>query len=117
MKSKALTDPQLKIVVSILIILLGGISQPLCDDNIRFNHITIEHGLSQSTVYAIVQDQYGFMWFGTRNGLNRYDGYNFNVYLQNPPDPQSLSHNLINCLMEDSVCRTLTMCFHSSLPL
>jgi len=93
---------QVKIVVSVLIIMLGSVLQTSGDDNIRFNHITVEQGLSQSTVYAIIQDRYGFMWFGTRSGLNRYDGYNFSVYQHNPPDPQSLSHNLINCLMEDS---------------
>lgn len=49
--------------------------------NVTFTHITNLDGLSQSTVQTIVKDKYGFMWFGTRDGLNRYDGYSFKIYL------------------------------------
>ena len=44
---------------------------------VQFEHITIEDGLSQNTVISILQDSKGFLWLGTRNGLNKYDGYNF----------------------------------------
>ena len=58
---------------------------------IRFDHISIEQGLSQSTVFSIVQDSTGFMWFATQDGLNRYDGYNCTVYRNDPLDSNSIS--------------------------
>jgi len=61
----------------------------------KFEHLSLEDGLSQSTVYAILQDNKGFMWFGTQDGLNRYDGYQFTIYRHNPTDSNSLSHNEI----------------------
>ncbi len=71
------------------------------DQNIKFEKISIEQGLSQSTVRQIVQDQQGFLWFGTNSGLNRYDGYNFKVYYAVPGDTNSLSNNYIECLFVD----------------
>ncbi|MBC8155930.1 MAG: response regulator [Bacteroidetes bacterium] len=66
-----------------------------------FSHITVEEGLSQSSVYAITQDANGFMWFGTRNGLNRYDSRNVVTY-QNQSGRQSiLPSNSINSLLTD----------------
>lgn len=70
--------------------------------NLKFSHITLEHGLSQSTVNAIVQDAQGFMWFGTQDGLNRYDGYAVTVFKQSASDTNSLSDNSIWCLLNDS---------------
>jgi len=68
----------------------------------RFYHITIENGLSQSSVQAIQQDSKGFMWFGTDDGLNKYDGFNFTIYKTDPANPNSLRDNTINVLFEDS---------------
>ncbi|MAZ90203.1 MAG: hypothetical protein CL693_21425 [Cellvibrionaceae bacterium] len=51
--------------------------------------LTLQHGLSQSTVFAIEQDAVGFMWFGTRNGLNRFDGYQFRHYMADQGLPSS----------------------------
>ncbi len=48
--------------------------------SITFNHLTVENGLSNNDVNTIIQDQTGFIWFGTDDGLNRYDGYNFKVF-------------------------------------
>jgi ligand-binding sensor domain-containing protein/signal transduction histidine kinase len=68
---------------------------------LKFEHVSVEHGLTQSTVNCILQDSRGFMWFGTDDGLNRFDGYGFVVYRHDPQDPQSPSHNLITSLHQD----------------
>ena len=68
---------------------------------IRFERISLEEGLSQSTVGAILQDQQGFMWFGTEDGLNKYDGYEFTVYKRDPDDPMTLSNNYVRTIYED----------------
>ncbi|MEJ2543518.1 MAG: two-component regulator propeller domain-containing protein [Calditrichaceae bacterium] len=68
---------------------------------VKFENLSIADGLSQVTVYSILQDHRGFMWFGTRDGLNKYDGYNFTVYRHQPYDSTSLIHNKINSLHED----------------
>ena len=69
---------------------------------IAFNHLTVENGLSQSSVMCIIQDEKGFMWFGTQDGLNRYDGYNIKVFKNNPLDSTSLINNFILGLYNDS---------------
>ena len=72
------------------------------EQNLKFERISVEQGLSQSTVNCILQDSKGFMWFGTEDGLNMFDGHSFTVYKHNPEDPQSLSHNRVWSLFEDS---------------
>jgi ligand-binding sensor domain-containing protein len=67
----------------------------LPQNHISFNHLNVEDGLSQSVVTCILQDDNGFMWFGTQDGLNRYDGYSFNVFRSDPKDPESLKDNFI----------------------
>jgi PAS domain S-box-containing protein len=69
--------------------------------DLKFTHLTTNHGLSQGYVVDILQDRRGFMWFATRDGLNRYDGYTFVVYKHDPNDPGSLSSNFLQDLMED----------------
>ena len=66
-----------------------------------FVHIGRVEGLSQNTVYKILQDRSGFMWFGTENGLNRFNGYDFTVFQHVPGDPSSLSHNSVLEIYED----------------
>ncbi len=66
-----------------------------------FGHLTTDDGLSQNYVYAILQDSQGFMWFATRDGLNRYDGNTFIVYKHNPDDTNSLSANFTVDIIED----------------
>jgi ligand-binding sensor domain-containing protein/DNA-binding CsgD family transcriptional regulator len=70
-----------------------AVSQPL-----PFDHITINEGLSNNTVYSIVQDLDGFMWCGTRDGLNRYDGYEFKVYKSDAADGSSLPSDIVQSL-------------------
>jgi ligand-binding sensor domain-containing protein/signal transduction histidine kinase/DNA-binding response OmpR family regulator len=69
---------------------------------LRFKHLGNEQGLSNSTVETIFQDSRGFMWFGTRDGLNKYDGYQMTVYRYNAADSNSISDNYIKYLYEDS---------------
>ena len=68
----------------------------------RFSRLSREDGLSNSSVSSIVQDSRGFLWFGTKNGLNRYDGYEFIVYSNNPFEDNSLSHNLVQTIFMDT---------------
>ena len=69
--------------------------------DIKFEHISLEHGLSQNSVNCILQDSKGFMWFGTQDGLNRYDGYRFIVYKHYLLDSTSLSDNFVLSIHED----------------
>ncbi|MFO8064754.1 MAG: ligand-binding sensor domain-containing diguanylate cyclase [Spirochaetota bacterium] len=66
-----------------------------------FDHITREDGLTNTSVSSIIADSYGFLWFGTQSGLNRYDGRTFRLYEHLPFDENSLSHNLIQTMYED----------------
>jgi signal transduction histidine kinase/ligand-binding sensor domain-containing protein len=67
----------------------------------RFERITTEDGLSHNNVNSILQDSQGFMWFGTIDGLNRYDGYSFTVYRHEQDNPNSLREDFIVSLYED----------------
>lgn len=68
----------------------------------KYEGLTTSNGLSQGYIYDILQDKDGFIWFGTKDGLNRYDGYSFKVYTHDNYNPNSLSNNNINRLFEDS---------------
>ncbi|MBX9785362.1 MAG: helix-turn-helix domain-containing protein [Chitinophagaceae bacterium] len=67
-----------------------------------YESISIAQGLSQGMVYDILQDKEGFIWVGTKDGLNRYDGYTFKVFTNDPANTRSLSSNSINKLFEDN---------------
>lgn len=67
-----------------------------------FETISVAQGLSQGMVFDLLQDREGFIWVATKNGLNRYDGYSFTVYTNDPYDPHSLSSNIVTTLFEDS---------------
>jgi len=69
--------------------------------NFRFTHLTTDDGLSQSTINDILQDSRGFLWFATDDGLNRYNGYEFDVFRNRPSDSTSVSSNIITGLIED----------------
>src|SRR3954467_6673476 len=88
------------IVVAALIAV--GPAPAAAQERVAFRHLTIADGLSQNAVSAIVQDRRGFMWFGTKDGLNRYDGYQFVVFRHNPFDSTSISDSEISIVFEDS---------------
>ena len=69
---------------------------------LNFRHISIEEGLSNSTIETIYQDKRGFIWFGTRDGLNRYDGNKINIFRYNSNNTNSISDNYIKYIYEDS---------------
>src|SRR5687768_12958667 len=75
-----------------------GADQP----RLHFHHLTVEDGLSNSWVHAILEDSHGFLWFGTHDGLNRYDGNRFTVYRSDPGDPGTLPSSFVGVLFEDS---------------
>lgn len=62
--------------------------------------ITINEGLSQNYIFSMLQDSKGFLWFGTKDGLNRYDGYAFKIYRQDNADPFSLTDNNVTAIVE-----------------
>lgn len=82
-----------------LILLL--IALPVNAQPMRFQHLTIEDGLSQDIVTAIIQDEEGFMWFSTEDGLNRYDGISVTIYKHIPNDSTSLGSNFVSSLFAD----------------
>src|SRR4030042_1999652 len=71
-------------------------------NGIKFQRLSIEHGLSQGSILSIFQDSRGFLWFGTEEGLNRYDRYQFAHFKLRPGDSASLSNNTIWAICEDS---------------
>jgi ligand-binding sensor domain-containing protein/serine phosphatase RsbU (regulator of sigma subunit) len=73
----------------------------LHSQELRFSHITAEQGLSMGVVNCVLQDSRGFMWYGTQDGLNKYDGYTITVFKHSPVDSNSLSNNFIYSLAED----------------
>ncbi len=71
------------------------------DEGLHFEHIGSEDGMSNENVTAILQDNKGYIWFGTMDGLNKYDGYSFKKYKFDPFDSSSLSQNTIYTIWED----------------
>ena len=78
-----------------------NISYAYISESINFNNITIEDGLSQSTVETIFQDSRGYIWIGTNDGLNRYNGYEFKYYKHDKYDKNSIANNYIVHIAED----------------
>ncbi|MFT4566378.1 MAG: ligand-binding sensor domain-containing protein, partial [Saprospiraceae bacterium] len=85
----------------LLVLVFTGTSISQLDD-LHFENLTVEDGLSHGTVQSIYQDHKGYMWFGTEYGLNQYDGYQFNVFQNNPEDSNSIDYNEITFITEDS---------------
>jgi ligand-binding sensor domain-containing protein len=68
---------------------------------LEFEHLTVSDGLASNEVYCVFQDSYGYLWFGTTNGLSRYDGYQFHNYRNDSEDSTSISNNWITGIDED----------------
>ena len=68
---------------------------------VRLEVFSAEQGLSQGMIYDMLQDRQGYLWFGTRDGLNKYDGYNFQIFKNDPFNQFSISDNIITALCED----------------
>src|SRR3546814_15134790 len=88
-------------LATLLLLGVSALAQPT-DHSVKFTRIGLHEGLSQSSVFSICQDYLGFMWVGTRDGLNRYDARKFTTYRNTPSDSTSLSDNYILSLFEVS---------------
>ncbi|HNL26945.1 MAG TPA: two-component regulator propeller domain-containing protein [bacterium] len=71
----------------------------------HFSQLTVENGLSHSTIYTVYQDRLGFIWMGTENGLNAYDGYRFIHFKHDPRDSTTLPNNNVTSIVEDDEAR------------
>src|SRR5690606_5822011 len=88
--------------ISLLFLFLFNTSVFARYDNLTYNHMNSNIMLPENLISCILQDKMGFMWFGTKDGLNRYDGYSFKVYRYDPFDSTTISENFIQCIFEDS---------------
>ncbi|HMH22111.1 MAG TPA: two-component regulator propeller domain-containing protein [Puia sp.] len=85
-----------------LLLLLFSFPAAAQRQSLKFDHLDINAGLSQNNVLCVMQDGKGFMWFGTRDGLNKYDGYQITIYRNDPKNKNSISNNFISDLIEDN---------------
>ncbi|MGE4585969.1 MAG: two-component regulator propeller domain-containing protein, partial [Mangrovibacterium sp.] len=89
----------MKLYLIILLILLAGMVSGRSRSS--FEHFSVEDGLANNSVRAIFQDREGFLWFGTLNGLCRYDGQQFRTFAFDPGNPASISDNKIRSITQD----------------
>jgi ligand-binding sensor domain-containing protein/signal transduction histidine kinase len=96
--------PKLKFYKSVIFFLVSFlfIGQLIAQNNIKFNRLTVEDGLSQNTIKHIIQDKNGLIWFATNGGLNRFDGIEFKTFVYDRNADNSISDNIINHLFEDA---------------
>ncbi|MGL5892490.1 MAG: ligand-binding sensor domain-containing protein, partial [Bacteroidia bacterium] len=85
-----------------LLFLLVVLPAVLASQQLRFTHFDTRQGLSQNSVHALLEDQEGFVWVGTQDGLCRFDGYAFTVFRHNVRDTFSVTDNFITALAEDA---------------
>ena len=85
-----------------LLLLVVFAAQSINDEQWQIEHIQIEDGLPDSTIYSVVQDQTGFIWLGTTSGLARYDGYTFKALKHDGADPNTISNNNAGNIFVDS---------------
>ncbi len=87
-----------KFFISLCFLLVNFFSY---SQNLKFKRLSIDEGLSAVTVNTIFQDSQDFIWIGTQDGLNRYDGYHFKVFKNDPFNPKTISSNDVKCILED----------------
>ncbi|RZK21065.1 MAG: hybrid sensor histidine kinase/response regulator [Pedobacter sp.] len=88
-----------QLLISLLLFLM--VNAPTFSQSYTFRHYQVENGLSYNSVICSIQDKKGFLWFGTKDGLNRFDGYIFKTFRNDPDNPKSLKSNFIHALFED----------------
>src|SRR5690606_7616168 len=84
-----------------IFIFLLMIATDIISQEYYFRNYQVQNGLSSNTITSILQDKKGFIWLGTRNGLNRFDGNHFRIFQNDPNDANSLGNNSILSLCED----------------
>ncbi len=89
------------LAVSLLLLAAAPASAAVAERNVKFQHISLKEGLSQSFINCGMQDRLGYLWFGTQEGLGRYDGYRFTFFSHDAGDLRSLSHNTVMVIIED----------------
>lgn len=102
MTQKLTITKKIKFYAVILFFLLIATKNFSQNKDYTFEKLTVRNGLSHNNVYAIFQDQLGFLWFGTQDGLNKYDGYNFKIYRHEPGNKNSLTTGNFGKIYQDS---------------
>ncbi|GAC14396.1 ligand-binding sensor domain-containing diguanylate cyclase [Aliiglaciecola lipolytica] len=100
MKSLMLVSKLKLQMVLLLMVCISAFNVKADNENIKFQRITLDQGLSQENILTAFQDSAGYMWFGTQEGLNRYDGYQFKVYTYSSRNKESLSSDWIYSIIE-----------------
>src|ERR1700754_804796 len=93
--------PGITSLIAVLVLSMFFFSAQAQRKNLKFAVLDINDGLSQNNVMCVLEDSRGFLWFGTRDGLNKYDGYKFTRYRYETQNPYSISNNFINAITED----------------
>ena len=90
------------VIIFVIVIPLGQKNFFAQQKNIVFEHYSIDQGMYETNITSIVQDDIGFMWFSTNSGIEKYDGYNFTTYKNNPDDTTSIDNAFANTLYKDN---------------
>jgi len=94
--------PHINLSFLLIHFLLFSTSNIICEElKYQFEQLTMRSGLSYNCIEEILQDHQGYLWIGTRNGLNKYDGYDIRIFQNDPDDPRSLRDNVIEAIYED----------------
>src|SRR5699024_12761977 len=94
------TESMKRICVGVMMLFLSMIAAARGMNDPKFETYTTENGLSHNGIVCILEDSEGFIWFGTRDGLNRFDGEKFIAYKSRPGDNSTLKNNTIREIQE-----------------